>query len=156
MKCLSIGKFVTQQKLVKLCTCIQTFGYINKNKTLFRHCTSLASYTWIHWLFTRHTNTQPLDQVIQVHLSWGSHNLPATRDLKGHNFIHIVWKIVKHSENTRIKLTTFNTTNSLIVSQKLRKSSEIILCLPSEEGIILCTVYNVFHMLVVQKKITQW
>lgn len=57
MKCLSIGKFVTQQKLVKLCTCIQTFGYINKNKTLFRHCTSLASYTWIHWLFTRHTNT---------------------------------------------------------------------------------------------------
>lgn len=34
MKCLSIiGKFVTQQKLVKLC--IQTCEYINKNETLF-------------------------------------------------------------------------------------------------------------------------
>lgn len=39
-----------------------------------------------------------------------------------------------------------------MVSQRLIKSSKRILCLLSEEGIILCTVHDVFHMLVVQEK----
>lgn len=39
-----------------------------------------------------------------------------------------------------------------MVSQKLIKASKRILCLLSKEGIILCTVYDVFHMLVVQEK----
>lgn len=39
-----------------------------------------------------------------------------------------------------------------MVSQKLIKASKRILCLLSEEGIILCTVHDVFHMLVVQEK----
>lgn len=39
-----------------------------------------------------------------------------------------------------------------MVSQKLIEISKGILCLLSEEGIILCTVYDVFHMLVVQEK----
>lgn len=39
-----------------------------------------------------------------------------------------------------------------MVSQKLIKASKRILCLLSEEEIILCTVHDVFHMLVVQEK----
>lgn len=39
-----------------------------------------------------------------------------------------------------------------MVSQELIKSSKRILCLLSEEGIILSTVHDVFHMLVVQEK----
>lgn len=39
-----------------------------------------------------------------------------------------------------------------MVSQKLIKASKRILCLLSEEGIILCTVHDVFHMLEVQEK----
>lgn len=46
----------------------------------------------------------------------------------------------------------YNYSNSLMVSQELIKSSKRILCLLSEEGIILCTVHDVFHMLVVQEK----
>lgn len=46
----------------------------------------------------------------------------------------------------------YNYSNSLMVSQKLIKASKRILCLLSEEGIILCTVHDVFHKLVVQEK----